>query len=62
MCGVSWSRLTQHARKDSWRDVKKRWHEQHRTEEREAFDRMRLMESPQFARQEAEKLVDFIEA
>jgi len=46
---------------DEIQDVKKRWHEQHRTEEREAFDRMRLMESPQFARQEAKKRVDLIE-
>jgi hypothetical protein len=46
---------------DEIQDVKKRWHEQHRTDERDAFDRMKHMKSPQFARQEGEKLLDFVE-
>jgi hypothetical protein len=35
----------------------RRWYEQHRTGEREAFDRMTHMKRPEFARQEAEKLL-----
>ena len=35
----------------------RRWHEQHRTGEREAFDRMIHMKRPEFARREAEKVL-----
>ena len=35
----------------------RRWHDQHPTGEREAFDRMRQMQQPEFARQEAQELV-----
>ncbi|OFW28747.1 MAG: hypothetical protein A3H97_21520 [Acidobacteria bacterium RIFCSPLOWO2_02_FULL_65_29] len=42
--------------------VVRRWHEQHRTGEREAFDRMQLMRSPEFAKAEAAKLRDLIAA
>jgi tetratricopeptide (TPR) repeat protein len=37
-----------------------RWHEQHATGEREAFDRMQLMRSRQFAKAEAWKLRDLV--
>ena len=37
-------------------EVRKRWHDQHRTGEREAFDRMHQMQTPEFARRETEKL------
>jgi tetratricopeptide (TPR) repeat protein len=36
------------------------WHEQHRTGEREAFDRMRVMRSREFAEAEAAKLRDLL--
>ena len=42
--------------------VVSRWREQHRTGDREAFDRMQLMRSPEFARAEAGKLRDLIVA
>lgn len=42
--------------------VVRKWHEQHRTGEREAFDRMRVMRSPEFAQAEAWKLRDLIAA
>ena len=42
--------------------VVRRWHEQHRTGEREAFDRMRVMRSPEFAKAEAGKLRDLLAA
>lgn len=35
-----------------------RWHEQHATSDREAFDRMQLMHSREFANAEARKLLD----
>jgi hypothetical protein len=37
-----------------------RWHEQHPTGEREAFDRMNLLRSPEFAKAEAWKLRDLV--
>ena len=37
--------------------VVRRWHEQHPAAERDAFDRMRQMQQPEFALQEAQKLV-----
>ncbi len=40
--------------------VVRRWHDQHPTGEREAFDRMQLMRSREFARAEASKLGDLI--
>jgi hypothetical protein len=40
--------------------VVRRWHEQHPTGEREAFDRMQLMQSPGFAEGEAWKLRDLL--
>jgi hypothetical protein len=40
--------------------VIRRWREQHRTGEREAFDRMNFMKTPEFARQEAEKLAGVV--
>lgn len=42
-------------------DVTKRWAEQ-RTDGREAFERMNLMKTPDFARREAGKLGGFVEA
>ncbi len=39
-----------------------RWHEQHRTGEREAFDRMQRMRSLEFAQTEAAKLRDLLPA
>ncbi len=42
--------------------VVRRWHEQHRTGEREAFDRMRVMRSPEFAKAEAGQLRDLLAA
>lgn len=42
--------------------VVRRWHEQHRTGEREAFDRTRVMRSPEFAKAEAGKLRDLLAA
>lgn len=42
--------------------VVRRWHEQHPTGEREAFDRMQLMRSPEFAKAEAWKLRDLLAA
>lgn len=39
--------------------VVRRWHEQHPIGEREAFDRMQLMHSREFADAEARKLRDF---
>jgi tetratricopeptide (TPR) repeat protein len=36
--------------------VKKRWYEQHRTGDREAFDRMHIMQAPEFARSKAARL------
>lgn len=41
--------------------VVERWHDQRRTGEREAFDRMNHMKTPEFARQEAEKLAGVLE-
>ena len=40
--------------------VVSRWYEQHRTGDREAFDRMQLMRSSEFARAEAGKLRDLV--
>jgi len=40
--------------------VVRRWHEQHRTGEREAFDRMQCVRSLEFARAEAGKLRDLL--
>jgi tetratricopeptide (TPR) repeat protein len=37
--------------------VVRRWRDQHPTGEREAFDRMRQMQQPEFARQEAQELL-----
>ena len=45
---------------DESAEVVSRWHEQHRTGEREAFDRMQLMRSPEFARAETGKLRDLV--
>ena len=42
--------------------VVRRWHEQHRTGEREAFDRMRVMRSTEFAKAEVAKLRDLLAA
>jgi hypothetical protein len=42
--------------------VVRRWHAQHPTGEREAFDRMRVMRSPEFAQAEAWKLRDLLVA
>ena len=42
--------------------VVRRWHEQHRTGEREAFDRMRVIRSPEFANAEAGQLRDLLAA
>lgn len=42
--------------------VVRRWHEQHRTGEREAFDRMRVMRSTEFAKAEVGKLRDLLAA
>lgn len=42
--------------------VVRRWHEQHRTGEREAFDRMQHMRSREFAEAEARKLHDLVGA
>jgi hypothetical protein len=46
---------------DEIQDVTKSWHEQRSTHDREAFERMNLMKSPEFARKESEKLVEFVE-
>ena len=40
------------------KEVVKRWHAQHPTGEREAFDRMQLMHTPEFARAEARAVSD----
>jgi len=40
--------------------VVRRWLEQHPTGEREAFDRMQLMRSPEFAKAEAWRLHDLL--
>lgn len=40
--------------------VARRWHEQHRTGEREAFDRMQRVRSLEFAKAEAGKLRDLL--
>lgn len=45
---------------DESADVVRRWQEQHRTGEREAFDRMQLMRSRPFAEAEAGKLRDLV--
>ena len=37
--------------------VIRRWREQHPTGAREAFDRMKQMQQPEFARQEAQELL-----
>ncbi len=37
-------------------EVKRKWHDQHRTGDRGAFDRMTQMQTPQFARCELEKM------
>ena len=42
--------------------VVRRWHEQHRTGERQAFDRMQRMRSLEFAKAEAGKLRDLLAA
>jgi tetratricopeptide (TPR) repeat protein len=42
--------------------VVRRWHAQHPAGEREAFDRMRVMRSPEFAQTEAWKLRDLLAA
>jgi tetratricopeptide (TPR) repeat protein len=42
--------------------VVRRWQEQHPTGEREAFDQMQLMRSPEFAETEAGKLRDLVPA
>lgn len=38
-----------------------RWHEQHPTGEREAFDRMQLMRTRELANAEARNLLDLVE-
>jgi len=40
--------------------VKERWHDQRRSGEREAVDRMRHMQAPEFAKQEARKLMGIL--
>jgi hypothetical protein len=42
--------------------VVRKWHAQHPTGEREAFDRMRVLRSPEFAQAEAWKLRDLVVA
>ncbi len=37
-------------------EVRRKWHDQHRTGERAAFDRMTQMQRPEFARRELEKM------
>ena len=41
-------------------NVKERWHDQRRSGEREAFDRMWHMQSPEFAKREARKLMGIL--
>jgi tetratricopeptide (TPR) repeat protein len=45
---------------DEMEKVKERWHDQRRSGEREAFDRMRHMQAPEFAKQEARKLMGIL--
>jgi hypothetical protein len=42
-------------------EVKKRWYEQHRTGDREAFDRMNMMQAPEFARLKAARFVGVLQ-
>ena len=41
---------------DEIKNVIRRWHHQHRTEHREAFDRMQQMRTPEYAREQAREL------
>lgn len=41
--------------RDAENTVRQRWHEQHHTGDRQAFDQMTQMQKPEFARREAEK-------
>lgn len=45
---------------DEMEKVKERWHDQHRSGDREAFDRMRHMQRPDFATQEARKIIGIL--